>query len=326
MIPDKLQVAILIIGMAAPNFSGDGQQKLTFEGLVCSPDLTAGLHGYLIFLLALNSFMSVTTFLGNSLILIALHKESSLHPASKLLFCSLATTDLCVGLIVEPLFVSYWTSVKQQWNTCPHLIAPTFIIAYILCPVSVGTVTAISVDRLLALLLGLRHRQVVTLNRTYVIVFTLWLLPAVFSTMYFWNHLITLWYSMITTALCLIISIFSYTKIFLTLRHHQNQVQGHVQQPNQTNQPNIARYKKAVSTAMWLQLTLVAFYLPHGIVDVLMIHGGLSASLYHARIYSATLVFLNSSLNPILYCWKLAEVRQAVKGTIRQVLCLCFSS
>ena len=131
---------------------------------------------------------------------------------------------------------------------------------------------------------------------------------------------------MITIALCLIISIFSYTKIFLTLRHHQNQVQGHVQQPNQTNQLNIARYKKAVSTAMWLQLTLVACYLPHGIVDVFMIHGGLSASLYYARIYTATLVYLNSSLNPILYCWKLAEVRQAVKGTIRQVLCLCFSS
>ena len=312
--------------MAAPNFTGDEQQK-TLEDLLCSPDFTAGLHGHLIFFSASNSFMSVTTFLGNALILIALHKESSLYPPSKLLLRCLATTDLCVGLIAEPLVVTYCISVvNEQWNTCPHLLAATSTIACILCLVSVGTVTAISVDRLLALLLGLRYRQVVTLNRAYVIVFTLWLLPAVFSTMYFWNPLITLWYSMITIALCLIISIFSYTKIFLTLRHHQNQVQGHVQQPNQTNQLNIARYKKAVSTAIWLQLTLVPCYLPNGIVHVLMIHGGLSASLYHATIYTTTLFFLNSSLNPILYCWKLAEVRQAVKGTIRQVLCLCFSS
>ena len=56
-------------------------------------------------------------------------------------------------------------------------------------------------------------------------------------------------------ALCLIISIFSYTKIFLILRYQQNHVQDLVQQQNQTSQLNIARYKKAVSTAIWLQLT-----------------------------------------------------------------------
>ena len=143
--------------------------------------------------------------------------------------------------------------------------------------------------------------------------------------MYFWNPL-TIWYGMIATAMYLITSIFSYTKIFFILHHHQNQVQDQVQQPTQTDQLNIARYKKAVSTAIWLQLTLVACNLPHGIVEALLTMGGSSASLYHAWIYSHTLVYLNSSLNPILYFWKIEEVRQAVKDTIRQVLCLCFSS
>jgi len=312
--------------MAALNFTGDGRQK-TFEDLFCSPDLSAGLHGQLTFLSVLNSFLSVTAFLGNGLILIALRKESSLHSPSKLLLRCLATTDLCVGLFAEPLATTYLMSVvTEHWNTCRHLIAASFIIAYILCGVSVGTLTAISVDRLLALLLGLRYRQVVTLNRAYVIVFTLWILPAVLSAMYFWNPLITFWYGIINIQLCLIISISSYTKIFLTLRHHQNRVQDHVQQPNQTNQLNIGRYKKALSTALWLQLTLVACYLPYGTVTALRAESGQSASLYHAWSYTATLVFLNSSLNPILYCWKLDEVRQAVKNTIRQVLCLCFSS
>ena len=101
-------------------------------------------------------------------------------------------------------------------------------------------------------------------------------------------------------------------------------MQEHVQQPNQTNQLNIARYKKAVASAIWLQLTLIACYLPHGIVDAFQAHIGLSASLYNVRIYTATLVLLNSSLNPILPCWKLNEVRQAVKDTIRQVFCHIF--
>ena len=307
--------------MAAINFTGNGQQK-TLTELFCSPGLTAELYSQLTFISILNSLLSVTAFLGNALILTALHKESLLHPPSKLLLRNLVTTDLCVGLISEPLAVAYCMSVaNERWNICPRLALANSITAYILCGVSVSTLTAISVDRLLALLLGLRYRQVVTLGRTYAIVITTWVIAAVFSAMLFWNPLITFWYGTIAIPLNLLISTFSYTKIFLTLRQHQSQVQEHVQQPNQTNQLNIARYKKAVASAIWLQLTLIACYLPYAILAVFKAHIGLSVSLYNVQLYASTLVYLNSSLNPILYCWKQNEVRQAVKDTIRQVFC-----
>ena len=323
----KLQIAILQIGMAAPNFTGDGQEQ-TVEDISCSPHLTAGFHGQLIFISVLNSFLSVTSFLGNALILIALHKVSSLHPPSKLLLRCLATTDLCVGLIPEPLCVAYWMSqVNERWSICPHLSVANFVTSFILCGVSVATLTELSVDRLLALLLGLRYRQVVTLKRTYVMVITTWVIPAIFSASYVWSHLITLWYGSIGILLCLIISIFSYTKIFLALRHHNTQIHSHnVQQPTQTNQLNNTQYKKAVSTVIWLQLMLVACYLPDGVMIALRAKSGLSVPIYHVRIYTGTLIYLNSSLNPILYCWKLHEVKQAVKDTIRQVLCHCFTN
>ena len=312
--------------MAAPNFTGDGQKK-TFEDLTCSPDLTTGLHDHLIFISVLNSFLSVTAILGNALILVALHKESSLHPPSKLLLRSLATTDLCVGLISEPLAVLFWMSVvNEHWNICVFAEMANFITGYILCPVSLFTLTAISVDRLLALLLGLRHRQVVTLKRTCAIVVTLWVNATVISALRFWNRLITLWCSIIAASLCLIISVFSYTRIFLTLRQHQNQVQDHVQQPNQTNELNIARYKKAVSSAIWLQLAMVACYVPYCVVGALETNSPYSILLPYGGMYAATLVYLNSSLNPIICCLKMEEVRQAVKDTIRQVLCHCFST
>ena len=269
----------------------------------------------------------MTAFLGNVLILIALHKESSLHPPSKLLLRSLATTDLCVGLIVEPLAVIGWMSVVNgHWNICPYMYDAASITGNIFCGVSVFTLTAISVDRLLALRLGLRYTQVVTLKRSYVFVITSWLVSAVNSSMQFWNRLITFWYGIIGISLCLIISMLSYTKIFFILRQHQIHAQDLVQQPNQTNQLNIARYKKAVSTAIWLQVTLVACYLPYGVVTTLVTAGRLSSPVYHGWVYSFTLLFLNSSLNPILYCWKIQEVRQAVKDTIRQVLCHGFSN
>ena len=57
--------------------------------------------------LAVYILLSITAFAGNSLILVALYKESSLHPPSKLLYRCLATTDLLVGLIVQPLNATY---------------------------------------------------------------------------------------------------------------------------------------------------------------------------------------------------------------------------
>ena len=312
--------------MATANFTADGQQK-TLEQLMCSAGLNDGLHGQLTFLTVLNSFLSIAAFLWNAMILVALHNESSLHPPSKLLLRSLTTTDLCVGLTVEPLGVIRWMSVvNERWSICLYVQTADFITGYIFCGVSVLTLTTISVDRLLALLLGLRYKQVVSLKRTYAIIITIWFVSAVTSTMYFWNRAITFWYGNMGIVLCLFISIFSYTKIFLILRQHQNHVQDLVQQPNQTNQLNIARYKKAVFTAIWLQLTLVACYLPYCVVTALVTSGTLSAPVYQGWNYSFTLVCLNSSLNPILYCWKIKEVRQAVKDTIRQMFCNCFST
>ena len=213
------------------------------------------------------------------------------------------------------------SELNGHWNICRSLSAAEYLTSLILGGVSLLTMTAISVDRLLALLVRLRYRQVVTLKRTYMIVITFWIVSAVFSASYFWTSLVTEYYINVVNSLCLVSSIISYTKIFFTLRQHQAQLQDQAQQPNQTSLLNIVRYKEAVSSALWLQMTLVACYLSHGIVVALWTDSEVSLSVFLARKYTMTLVFLNSSLNPILYCWKIEEVRQAVKDTIRQVLC-----
>ena len=133
----------------------------------------------------------------------------------------------------------------------------------------------------------------------------------------------SIWCGIVVTSLCLVISAFSYPKIFLKLRHHQSQVQDQALQLQSSlaGQLNIARYRNAVYTALLLQLTSVVCYLPYGIiVQVFLVCQTFSSSLYFAAHHiEATLVFLNSSINPILYCWKIREVRQAVKDIIRQV-------
>ena len=245
------------------NFTEGGLYLNSFE-LYCSVGISEGIHHQLIVLIALNIFLSITAFLGNTLILVALHKESSLHPPSKLLFRSLATTDIFVGLFVEPIYVvSLMSVVKKRWKICYYALTSFFFVARFLCIVSLLILAAISVDRLLALLLGLRYRQVVTLKRTYAVVTVFCVVSIVGTLSYFWSYDTTVWYGSTTASLCLVISISSYTKIFFILRHNQHRIQNQVlqEQPRQTIPLNIARYRKAVFSALWLQLVLVVCYI-----------------------------------------------------------------
>ena len=210
--------------------------------------------------------------------------------------------------------VTHYTSVlNESKNICYFAHSAGNFSGYTLCSVSLVTAAAISVDRLLALLMGLRYRQLVTLRRTCIIAFGFWILSSVGSSTIFWNPQILLWYQYIGTALCLVTAIFAYTKISYTLRHNQiHDVQNHVAQgqPSQAIRAlNIARYRKAVYSALWVQGTLIVCYLPFCIVDALSPQRGISSSVYLARQFAGTILFLNSSLNPLLYCWKIRDVR-----------------
>ena len=306
------------------NSTEGGTQTEAHELLPCSPTWVVGIQQQSISFLAVNIFLSITAFLGNFLILAALNKESSLHPPSKLLYRCLATTDLLVGIVSQPLYATYWMSlVYEHWTLCEYARGAAYISSFALCGVSLLTLTAISVDRLLALLLGIRYREIVTLKRTCIITATFWILSV--ASGYFSVSLpqITLWSSIIVIPSCSVISIGSYTKIFRTLRHNQARVQDHVQQQSsQTNALNMVRYRKAVKNALWVQLALAICYVPKFTMFVVRTYR--KTYPLHVIVIDAItniLTYFNSTLNPFLYCWKVKEVRQAVKQTIRQALC-----
>ena len=302
---------------------GDGTQVNTFEELICSSSLAGEFEQYSLRLSAIIIFFSLTAFLGNSLIFVALHKVSSLHPPSKLLYRCLVTSDLLVGLVSQPLTATLWMSVVfEEWRLCRFAWVAASISGYGLSLMSLLTMAAMSVDRLLALFLGLRYKQIVTLNRTYIIVATLCIITFVATLCNVLDSRIAPWFGRIIISCCLLISIASYAKIFCALRRHHAQIQSHVQQqPSQPNALNMARYRKAVYSALWVQLVLLACYVPVILVGIVMAHiKGNSSHLVVALGIASTLVYFNSTLNPFLYCWKISEVRRAVKKTIRQAL------
>ena len=284
-----------------------------------------------IFFIALNIFLSITATLGNALILVALRNVSSIHPPTKQLFRCLAVTDLCVGLICQPLYVVYL--IIRNFFTIELEYVYYFFYAVLLA-VSPLTSAAISVDRLLALLLGLRYRHVVTLCRVRVLIAFVWFiavsnasLDCVAWILFKFNVINAAWWTFLTLIMVsTVISTLSYAKIFLTLRHQQAQVQSHVQQEQSSRVRsvlNIARYKKTVYSVAWIQFAMLACYGPYIVMAFLRYFGnvGYSTEVMIAGEVFYCLFFLNSSLNPVLYCWRIKDVRQEVKNTIRKCLC-----
>ena len=243
-------------------------------------------------------FLSISSSLGNTLILAALRKESSLHPPSKLLYRNLAITDFCVGVILEPLMVTYWISeATERWDICRYVFVSAYVIGYVLFAVSLMTITLVSLDRLLALLLGLRYRQVVTLKRIYLTIIVFWAISIVAATMYFVTQFVTSWIGIIGIILCLLTSILSYTKIFITLRKNQIQPLEHNSkaQSTQPTSMNMSRYRKALFSALWIQVTLAVCYLPYVVAVVLTPKRELSLPYYLAGQFGVTVIYLNST-------------------------------
>ena len=286
-------------------------------------------EGIAVFLLAFNISLSVAAFLGNALILVALNKVTSLHPPTKLLLRCLAVTDLCVGLVTQPLtvIVLYLPYIADiNWDVV-HNVAKVYIpLSCLLCGVTLLVSTAISVDRLLALSLGLRYRQVVTLRRIRVVAISIWLTGASLALLsYFWNDPFSPTIGAALTLTTVIISVVCYTKIYVWLRQNQAaQIRHHVhqRQPTRGESPplNIARFKKTVSSIAWVQLALVVCYVPFAVVAIIANISGWTRITSLLWVFTTSLVYLNSSFNPILYFWKMREVRQAVKDTMRQFI------
>lgn len=281
--------------------------------------------------IALNAFSSITACIGNVLILVALYKVTSISPPTKILFVSLAVTDLLTGLILQPLLVVHAiiTSVIISTNLSYFSEQVNSVLGFILTTLSILTSTAISVDRLLALVLGLVYRNVVTLRRVRVIVICIWLLSCMLGG---WRcttvaaDLAKLVF-LVVVGLCFIASIASYIKIYSLLYRHRRQVHGHFkraqEQSNRTAQLNEARFKKTVSSIAWIQFTLILLFIPCIVVAILWINKIIPSGIPGAILFrvSFSVFYLNSSLNPILYVWKIREVKKIVKADLMKLKC-----
>ena len=294
------------------------QTEEFFANSSCSKQFNHGLDNQRIAFSVVNILLGVSAIVGNAVILIALHKETSFHKPSKVLLRNLVAGDLCVGF-VQLVFVAYVISILQrQWQICRLFYLVFVLSGTISIAVSLWTITAISVDRLLAMLLKVRYRQVVTLRKVYILAIASWVCNGIgFGSLWYFSHNTRKVLSVLTIAVCWFTSAYSYTRIFFRLRHQHNQVSNLREVETQTTRMDITRYRKTVSSALWLQLAMLFCYLPYLLLASFAFRKNIPLSgLVIPTNTTLTLTYFNSTLNPILYCWRIKEVRRAVKNLL----------
>ena len=103
------------------------------------------------------------------------------------------------------------------------------------------------------------------------------------------------------------------------IRRHKNQIQVlQVQQVTQASEiANFARLMKFAVGIFYVYLVFLICYLPYVIGSAVFVIAGSNITLKKLHISFTTVVFLNSSLNPVIYCWKMRHIRHAVMNILR---------
>ncbi|XP_078374352.1 uncharacterized protein LOC144657865 [Oculina patagonica] len=266
------------------------------------------------------SLLAPMAVVGNVLIMAAIWRNPSLRTPSYVLLAGLAFTDFCTGLLSQPFLVMHKLAelAENRKMICIAGVS-TQIVGYYFSTLTVIVMTIMAVERWL----HMSRRSLLTVRRVVIIYITVVVLNIAFFASRVYN-LYTKRTSnaffvlfILGAASCIFITFFAYFKVFQIVREHQSQVQ-----TNQ-NAIDIQKYKKSVFTILYILAIFFLSYVPF-VCSVLvfsimnLIGNESSAVAFNA---SSTIVFSSSFLNPLLYYWRIKEIRDSVKSIVRKLCC-----
>ena len=122
---------------------------------------------------------------------------------------------------------------------------------------------------------------------------------------------------------CLAIIAVLYCKMYLTVRRHRKQIQSLQVQQNEQNgetaSPHFAKRVKLAVGTFYVYLVFLLCYLPRMCREIIVIISGPNTTTEHLEHYFWTMILLNSSLNPLIYCWRMKHIRHAVINILQNI-------
>ena len=230
-----------------------------------------------------NRFLSYTTIILNIVTIHAIRKTALLPKPLRTLLPSLAASDVGVGLLVQPLYIS--TLVSRLNKKRIDCISYKILLAAMnfFCISSLLNVVTISVDRFLAVHLHLRYQELVTHKRVIAAVVLKWLFSAVICSDLFWAPLfiISQVIRLVIMTVCFILVVIVYWRIYIVLKRHKNQIQDlQIQEAQQGVQngdlSNFLKLSKSALGTFYVCIVFLPCYLPSYILLFLFLARPLS--------------------------------------------------
>ena len=260
------------------------------------------------------------------LVIYASWKSSSIPATVKKLFLSLALSDLAVGMLPQLMWgiiIAVMLSKTSNGDSnfasfCPVIVTACYFFAFFLCSASFFTIAAIAVDRLLAISLHLRYHELVTSKRINMLLIMLWLTSGVTASI---SILFPVANKIIATfqVILLLLTTVAYIRIYKVVRYHRIQIQSQLQLQN-FEVEDLHRQKKSAWNALIVYVTFLFCYLPFYVSVLFVLIYGEKTSPLIANYATLLVIFLNSSLNPLVYCWRYREIRNIVRSSLKKVI------
>ena len=273
----------------------------------------------------LDFVFSVVATLENLLVIRALMKASTIPATVKKLFLSLAFSDLAVGLCSQLMTAIIYASILKMASSgnntaffCPTVLGVKSYFMYLLGTASFLNVIVIAFDRLLAVSLHLRYQELITPKRVNIALVSLWLISCITAFIFVFLPTSNEIVAAVILLIGYVLTTVAYVRIYKVVKYHQNQIYSQNQLQNaQTRE--VLRQRKSAYNAIFVYLVFLACYLPLLPSTILYMTNTSEISFIVAYYASLFLIRLNSSLNPLVYCWRYREIRQSVKSTVKKL-------
>ena len=269
-----------------------------------------------------NNFLTYTAIMLNIVTLYAIRKSSSVPKTLRTLMLSLAVSDVVVGVFVQPLFTSFLVTWLQMNNPSCSIYYLMAGVIRMLVNVSLLSVVAISVDRFLAIHLHLRYKELVTHRRVVAVVISIWMVCTFFSLTMFLVSIDTVpMINAVISTIGFLLSILINIRIHFIVRRHKFQIQSlQLQEVDQCSEvKRLAVSLKSAGCILYVYVMFLVSYLPLFSSMFAMKINGPNSTIRSLNIFAIILLFLNSTLNPLIYCWQMRHIRHSVIDILRKI-------
>ena len=256
-----------------------------------------------------NIFLLMTAIIANGFVCTAIVTNHELRTTWNTLIGVLSVSDFLVAATVQPLYLVRRLMELQERYRC------WVVVTYrVLWHLSIGTsflvLCLIACERYIALFFTFKYKQLVTISRILYLTGFLVASWTVFVISRFIGLQNETYYAAATCFIVVFIGVITvaYVRIFKLARRHHTQI-GVMSVETSSK---IAREQKLTKTTAYIVGSVLTCYSPLLISIVTMKF--FSEEIFHYYVFPITdcMVFCNSSLNPLIYCWRNAELRRRI--------------